>query len=150
MKLEWMHLTNKWKHSARTCWNQDRLFPDMAMLFYEKPIPDIHARENLPSSICLMTKCSILYHRFVNCFINLFNMRDFIWVTISSYYEFSYQLQLYTIVPPILQATGKVKNPWPNVDAHSGVLLQYFGMKEMNYYTVLFGISRALGKWLSI
>merc|ERR1711863_253383 len=53
--------------------------------------------------------------------------------------------QLYTIVPPILQATGKVKNPWPNVDAHSGVLLQYFGMKEMNYYTVLFGISRALG-----
>ena len=42
--------------------------------------------------------------------------------------------------------TGKVKNPWPNVDAHSGVLLQYYGMKEMNYYTVLFGVSRALGK----
>ena len=76
MKLEWMHLTNKWRHSARTCWNQDRLFPDMAMLFYEKPIPDIHARENLPLSICLMTKCSILYHRFVNCSINLFEMRD--------------------------------------------------------------------------
>ena len=54
--------------------------------------------------------------------------------------------QLYTIVPPILQASGKVKNPWPNVDAHSGVLLQYYGMMEMNYYTVLFGISRALGK----
>jgi len=53
--------------------------------------------------------------------------------------------QLYTIVPPILQASGKVKNPWPNVDAHSGVLLQYYGMMEMNYYTVLFGISRALG-----
>jgi len=53
--------------------------------------------------------------------------------------------QLYMIVPPILAETGKVKNPWPNVDAHSGVLLQYYGMKEMNYYTVLFGISRALG-----
>merc|ERR1711934_669388 len=53
--------------------------------------------------------------------------------------------QLYTIVPPILQVSGKVKNPWPNVDAHSGVLLQYYGMMEMNYYTVLFGISRALG-----
>ena len=50
------------------------------------------------------------------------------------------------IVPPILTETGKVKNPWPNVDAHSGVLLQYYGMKEMNYYTVLFGVSRALGK----
>jgi len=53
--------------------------------------------------------------------------------------------QMYNLVPPILLETGKVKNPWPNVDAHSGVLLQYYGMKEMNYYTVLFGISRALG-----
>jgi len=48
-------------------------------------------------------------------------------------------------VPPILTELGKVKNPWPNVDAHSGVLLQYYGLKEMNYYTVLFGVSRALG-----
>ena len=32
--------------------------------------------------------------------------------------------QLYSLVPPILLETGKVKNPWPNVDAHSGVLLQ--------------------------
>ena len=53
---------------------------------------------------------------------------------------------MYNLVPPILNETGKVKNPWPNVDAHSGVLLQYYGMKEMNYYTVLFGVSRALGK----
>ena len=28
------------------------------------------------------------------------------------------------VVPGILQETGKVSNPWPNVDAHSGVLLQ--------------------------
>ncbi|XP_033221510.1 probable citrate synthase 2, mitochondrial [Belonocnema kinseyi] len=53
--------------------------------------------------------------------------------------------QVYKVVPPVLLETGKVKNPWPNVDAHSGVLLQYYGMKEMNYYTVLFGVSRALG-----
>lgn len=52
---------------------------------------------------------------------------------------------VYKVVPPILTELGKVKNPWPNVDAHSGVLLQYYGMKEMNYYTVLFGVSRALG-----
>merc|ERR1711944_261610 len=58
--------------------------------------------------------------------------------------------QFYMIVPPILQGTGKVKNPWPNVDAHSGVLLQYYGMKEMNYYTVLFGVSRALGVTASL
>jgi len=53
--------------------------------------------------------------------------------------------QLYKVVPQILGELGKVKNPWPNVDAHSGVLLQHYGMKEMNYYTVLFGVSRALG-----
>jgi citrate synthase len=38
-----------------------------------------------------------------------------------------------------------VKNPWPNVDAHSGVLLQYYGLREEGFYTVLFGVSRALG-----
>ncbi|KAG9509504.1 putative citrate synthase 2, mitochondrial, partial [Fragariocoptes setiger] len=52
---------------------------------------------------------------------------------------------LYKVVPPILRELGKVKNPWPNVDAHSGVLLTYYGMTEMNFYTVLFGVSRALG-----
>ncbi|XP_059469501.1 probable citrate synthase 1, mitochondrial [Neocloeon triangulifer] len=58
--------------------------------------------------------------------------------------------QLYKLVPPILMETGKVKNPWPNVDAHSGVILQYYGLKEMNYYTVLFGVSRALGTLASL
>ena len=57
---------------------------------------------------------------------------------------------LYDIVPNILLETGKVKNPWPNVDAHSGVLLQHYGMTEMNYYTVLFGVSRALGTLASL
>jgi citrate synthase len=28
---------------------------------------------------------------------------------------------------------------------HSGVLLHYYNFKEFNYYTVLFGVSRALG-----
>ncbi|MDF1864013.1 MAG: citrate (Si)-synthase [Saprospiraceae bacterium] len=49
------------------------------------------------------------------------------------------------VVPPILQGLGKVKNPWPNVDAHSGALLVYYGLKEYSFYTVLFGVSRALG-----
>eukprot|EP00735_Rhodelphis_limneticus_P008832 TRINITY_DN2312_c0_g1::TRINITY_DN2312_c0_g1_i1::g.20736::m.20736 TRINITY_DN2312_c0_g1::TRINITY_DN2312_c0_g1_i1::g.20736 ORF type:complete len:481 (-),score=184.29,sp/Q553V1/CISYM_DICDI/63.53/0.0,Citrate_synt/PF00285.16/1.4e-103 TRINITY_DN2312_c0_g1_i1:440-1882(-) len=52
---------------------------------------------------------------------------------------------LYEVVPDILQKTGKVKNPWPNVDAHSGAILHHYGLTEMNYYTVLFGVSRALG-----
>ena len=49
------------------------------------------------------------------------------------------------VVPEVLLQTGKVKNPWPNVDAHSGVLLQYYGIREENFYTVLFGVSRAIG-----
>ncbi|XP_032813276.1 citrate synthase, mitochondrial [Petromyzon marinus] len=57
---------------------------------------------------------------------------------------------LYEIVPNILLEQGKAKNPWPNVDAHSGVLLQHYGMTEMNYYTVLFGVSRALGVLASL
>lgn len=52
---------------------------------------------------------------------------------------------VYKVTPDILLEQGKAKNPWPNVDAHSGVLLQHYGLKEMNYYTVLFGVSRALG-----
>jgi citrate synthase len=52
---------------------------------------------------------------------------------------------IYETVPPILQSLGKIKNPWPNVDAHSGALLNHYGMKEYEFYTVLFGVSRALG-----
>jgi len=53
--------------------------------------------------------------------------------------------KLFEVVPGVLTETGKVKNPWPNVDAHSGVLLQYYGITEENFYTVLFGASRAIG-----
>ncbi len=53
--------------------------------------------------------------------------------------------RVFEVVPPILEATGKVKNPWPNVDAHSGVLLLKYGMKEYDFFTVLFGVSRSLG-----
>ncbi|MEY4553075.1 MAG: hypothetical protein RL099_1403 [Bacteroidota bacterium] len=52
---------------------------------------------------------------------------------------------IYETVPPILQSLGKVKNPWPNVDAHSGVLLVHYGLIEYEFYTVLFAVSRALG-----
>ena len=48
-------------------------------------------------------------------------------------------------IPPVLEATGKVKNPWPNVDAHSGVCMKYYGLKESDYYTVVFAVSRAIG-----
>jgi len=53
--------------------------------------------------------------------------------------------QLFEVVPKVLTEHGKTKNPWPNVDAHSGVLLTHYGLVEQNFYTVLFGVSRALG-----
>lgn len=52
---------------------------------------------------------------------------------------------IFEVVPGILESTGKVKNPFPNVDAHSGQLLMHYGMVEYDFYTVLFGVSRALG-----
>lgn len=52
---------------------------------------------------------------------------------------------IYEVVPDVLRATGKVKNPWPNVDAISGSLLSSYGITEYPIYTVLFGVSRALG-----
>jgi len=53
--------------------------------------------------------------------------------------------RIYETVPDILQGLGKVKNPWPNVDAHSGALLVHYGMDQYEFYTVLFAVSRALG-----
>ncbi|HXB43509.1 MAG TPA: citrate (Si)-synthase, eukaryotic [Puia sp.] len=57
---------------------------------------------------------------------------------------------IYDVVPPILQTLGKIKNPWPNVDAHSGALLVHYGLVEYEFYTVLFGVSRALGVLASL
>jgi citrate synthase len=57
---------------------------------------------------------------------------------------------IYEVAPPILESTGKIKNPWPNVDAHSGALLKHYGLVEEDFYTVLFGVSRALGVLASL
>lgn len=34
----------------------------------------------------------------------------------------------YRVIPDALAATGKVSNPFPNVDAASGSLLRYYGL----------------------
>lgn len=52
---------------------------------------------------------------------------------------------IYEVMPGVLTEHGKTKNPYPNVDSHSGVLLWHYGFKEYEYYTVLFGVSRAMG-----
>jgi citrate synthase len=57
---------------------------------------------------------------------------------------------LYDVVPGILQEQGKAKNPWPNVDAHTGPLFMHYGVEEFDYYTVLFGVSRSMGVLASL
>jgi citrate synthase len=52
---------------------------------------------------------------------------------------------VYEVVPGVLKETGKVKNPWPNVDAMSGAIQQHYGVGEHDFYTVLFGVSRIMG-----
>lgn len=52
---------------------------------------------------------------------------------------------VYEVVPQVLIDTGKVKNPWPNVDALNGTIQYHYGVKEFDFYTVLFGVSRILG-----
>lgn len=51
----------------------------------------------------------------------------------------------YEAIPEVLMATGKVKNPWPNVDALSGTCMQHFGLTQQDYYTVVFAVSRVIG-----
>jgi citrate synthase len=58
---------------------------------------------------------------------------------------FSIVDRLFNVVPGVLKEHGKAKNPWPNVDAASGSLLYYYGLREFNFYTVLFSISRTMG-----
>jgi citrate synthase len=52
---------------------------------------------------------------------------------------------VYDVVPVVLKEQGKAKNPAPNVDAISGALQYYYGVRDFDFYTVLFGVGRALG-----
>ena len=57
---------------------------------------------------------------------------------------------IFEVAPGVLAEHGKAKNPWPNVDAQSGVIQWYYGVKEWDFYTVLFGVGRALGVMANI
>ena len=76
--------------------------------------------------------------------------REFALVNLPDDENFRIVKMLYEIVPDILMKQGKAKDPWPNVDAHSGVLLVHYGMNEYDFFTVLFGVSRAMGVLASL
>lgn len=71
--------------------------------------------------------------------------RDFAQKNFPDYELFKLVDTIYEVMPSILKDHGKVKNPYPNVDSHSGIMLKYYGLKEYEYYTVLFGLGRTFG-----
>lgn len=52
---------------------------------------------------------------------------------------------VFDVVPSVLKEQGKAKNPAPNMDAVTGTLQYHYGVREFDFYTVLFGVGRALG-----
>jgi citrate synthase len=52
---------------------------------------------------------------------------------------------VYEVLPPLLKQGGKISNPYPNVDAIMGALQYHYGIRDFDFYTVLFGLSRVLG-----
>lgn len=54
-------------------------------------------------------------------------------------------LTLREVAVKVLKEHPKISNPYPNVDAVSGTLLNAVGLTDSNYYTVLFGLSRMTG-----
>lgn len=73
------------------------------------------------------------------------SQRDFCIKHLPNDKIFKYVDMLYRVVPDILVQQGKAKNPWPNVDAQSGVIQWFYGITEYDFYTVMFGIGRAIG-----
>ena len=64
---------------------------------------------------------------------------------LAEYPLFQLVKMIFEVAPDVLTEHGKAKNPWPNVDAQSGVIQWYYGLTQYEFYTVLFGIGRALG-----
>jgi len=71
--------------------------------------------------------------------------REFCLNNLPDYPLFKVINMVFEVAPGVLTEHGKTKNPWPNVDAQSGVIQWYYGLTEWDFYTVLFGIGRAIG-----
>jgi citrate synthase len=52
---------------------------------------------------------------------------------------------LYRVAPGVLKRQGKAKSLQPNVDAITGPLLHHYGLIDLRYYTVMFGMGLSIG-----
>jgi citrate synthase len=73
------------------------------------------------------------------------SQREFCLKHLPDYPVFQVINMIFQVAPDVLREHGKAKNPWPNVDAQSGVIQWYYGVTDYSFYTVLFGIGRAIG-----
>jgi citrate synthase len=73
------------------------------------------------------------------------SQRQFCLKHLPDYPLFKLISMIYQVAPGVLEEQGKAKNPWPNVDAQSGVIQWFYGLTDWDFYTVLFGVGRALG-----
>jgi citrate synthase len=78
------------------------------------------------------------------------SQREFCLKNLPDYPLFKVISMIFKVAPDVLKEHGKAKNPWPNVDAQSGVIQWYYGVTEYSFYTVLFGIGRAIGTLANI
>ncbi|MCG6955232.1 MAG: citrate (Si)-synthase [Gemmatimonadetes bacterium] len=78
------------------------------------------------------------------------SQREFCLKNLPDYPLFKVISMIYQVAPGVLKEHGKAANPWPNVDAQSGVIQWYYGVTEYSFYTVLFGIGRAIGTLANI
>jgi len=78
------------------------------------------------------------------------SQREFCLKNMPDYPLFKVISMIFKVAPDVLREHGKAKNPWPNVDAQSGVIQWYYGVSEYSFYTVLFGIGRAIGTLANI
>lgn len=59
--------------------------------------------------------------------------------------QFQLLAKLGEIVPHVMKQQGKVRNPWPNVDAIIGVVFNHFGLHEEQFFPVMLGVARSIG-----
>ncbi len=78
------------------------------------------------------------------------SQREFCLKNLPDYPLFKVISMIFQVAPDVLKEHGKAANPWPNVDAQSGVIQWYYGVTEYSFYTVLFGIGRAIGTLANI
>ncbi|MCO5580414.1 hypothetical protein L7F22_034280 [Adiantum nelumboides] len=59
--------------------------------------------------------------------------------------HFQLLAKLGEIVPNVMRQQGKVRNPWPNVDAIIGVVFNHFGLQREDFFPVILGVARSIG-----